>query len=49
MLGAKLLDVKQYDVAEMDAIRYALVVAKNSATSSKYPRGMNKPRLKPLN
>ena len=49
VLGAKLLDVKQYDVAEMDAIRYALVVAKNSATSSKYPRGMNKPRLKPLN
>lgn len=49
VLHSKVVDVKEYPVKEIDTTRYVVVVEKNKATDSKYPRGMNKPRLKPLN
>ena len=49
ILFSEIIAIKSYDVEEMDATRYLLVIKKNGSTPNKYPRGMNKPRLKPLN
>ena len=49
VLKADILKVVDYPVEEMEATRYALVICKRGTTDVKYPRGMNKPRLKPLN
>ncbi|MBQ9791372.1 MAG: class I SAM-dependent methyltransferase, partial [Clostridia bacterium] len=49
ILLSEIIDIKSYAVDEMDATRYLLVIKKNGSTPNKYPRGMNKPRLKPLN
>ena len=48
-LKADIAKVVDYPVEEMETTRFALVITKKGATDSKYPRGMNKPRLKPLN
>ena len=48
LLNINLTDILEYGVEELDTIRYVLAFNKAQSTDSKYPRGMNKPRLKPL-
>lgn len=47
-LGGSLENVQQLKVDEIDSIRANLVIKKVKQTPSKYPRGKNLPRLKPL-
>jgi 16S rRNA (guanine527-N7)-methyltransferase len=48
VLGSTLEGVDEYYVQGLDTNRFVLKIKKNKSTEKKYPRGMNKPRLKPL-
>lgn len=48
ILGGKVQSVQKIYVEEIDSQRANIVVAKVKPTNSKYPRGKNLPRLKPL-
>ena len=48
ILNCKLIEVKEYKIPDIDADRYVLVIEKTLNIPAKYPRGQNKPRLKPL-
>lgn len=48
ILGGQIKDVQKIYVEEIDSQRANIVVSKVKQTNSKYPRGKNLPRLKPL-
>ena len=47
ILGGNIKEIQQHILCD-DISRKLIVITKISATSNKYPRNMNKPRLKPL-
>jgi len=48
ILGGTVQQVLQLPITTTDIIRKIVVICKSSPTPPKYPRGQNKPRLKPL-
>ncbi|MBE5736672.1 MAG: 16S rRNA (guanine(527)-N(7))-methyltransferase RsmG [Clostridiales bacterium] len=48
ILDCEVVDVKEYDINEIDTKRYVVVIRKKSKISTKYPRIQNKPRKQPL-
>jgi len=48
LLNCSIDCIKQYYINELDINRYVVLIKKNSKIDDKYPRGQNKPRLKPL-
>lgn len=48
VLGGKVLKTQNYQITEMELSRNVLVVKKISKTPTKYPRGKNEPKTKPL-
>ena len=48
LLGCKVDGIDEYFVKGLDTSRYVIKISKQKPTDKKYPRGMNKPRLKPL-
>lgn len=43
------VQVLKYNIKEINTERYCIIYEKEDNTPKKYPRGQNKPRLKPLN
>ena len=48
ILGGKVESVKKIDFEEIESERDVLIVKKVKKTPSKYPRGKNQPKIKPL-
>jgi len=48
-LKVNMVETLKYSIDEISAERYCIVFKKYENTAKKYPRGQNKPRLKPLN
>lgn len=47
-LNCIVLDTKEYEIQEINAKRYIIIIKKIGKTSNKYPRSGNKPRTNPL-
>ena len=49
LLNIRQVQILKYNIKEINTERYCIVYEKTGITDKKYPRGQNKPRLKPLN
>ena len=49
LLNIRQVQILKYNIKEIDTERYCIIYEKTDITDKKYPRGQNKPRLKPLN